>query len=496
MNVSKLFTKQQWRELELIAYLTDHPNKTGVKDRELSKVLDSTILTLQASLANLQLMSGIGKVHYEDSYLKIEYYDNCGLQEVYQKALRESQALKLMSILFFKEFASLEDLAEELFISLSTLKRLITRTNSYLKKEFNIFISTRPISVVGNEHNIRLFYLKYFSEAYTITEWPFESYLNKKNHERLISLLVEKTSLNINFALFQHLKIVSGVNLIRFQKGYRINEYNNNQGKLLLNELENSKEMKDLSSLFRMKFNYYITEDVLTELFSNYLDERLELGISTKTVASSREVTPSPYILPSWIAVLDSFEKKLNLSISNKYNLAVHLHATVILGQEDIGVNFLVYDYKQNYLALLRSQYETIYSCFLNLVEDLYDKNHILLDSDLRDNLLYCFFITWENFYLEMRRKQYKLKVLVIERSYNNTGNFLKRYVGEFFEVTNFEELEVMDIDLVAIAEEYDLIVTDVIIERVEGAEILFFNRMIPTLVADRLNDYLRLNTP
>lgn len=140
-----------------------------------------------------------------------------------------------------------------------------------------------------------------------------------------------------------------------------------------------------------MKFNYYITEDVLTELFSNYLDKRLELGISTKTVAFSREVTPSPYILSSWIAVLDSFEQKLNLSISNKYNLAVHLHATVILGQEDIGVNFLVYDYKQNYLTLLSSQYETIYSCFLNLVEDLYDKNHILLDSDLRDNLLYCF---------------------------------------------------------------------------------------------------------
>lgn len=72
--------------------------------------------------------------------------------------------------------------------------------------------------VVGDEHHIRLFYLKYFSEAYTISEWPFAEIINQNNLERLIALMVKQTDVPVNFALFQHLKILSGVNLIRFRK--------------------------------------------------------------------------------------------------------------------------------------------------------------------------------------------------------------------------------------------------------------------------------------
>lgn len=244
MHASKLFTKQQWRELELIAHLTEHSDRMGYKDRELCKVLDSTMSTLQACVANLHFMESLGRVTYQDGYLAIDYNDHCGLQEVYQRALRESQSLQLLSALFFNEFDSLEELAEALFISLSTLKRLITKTNSYLKKEFDIMISTRPVMVVGDERQIRLFYLKYFSEAYTISEWPFAEVINQNNLERLIELLVRQTDVVINFALFQHLKILSGVNLVRFQKGFTVNSMNNSLAALFLKGLEDSLEMK------------------------------------------------------------------------------------------------------------------------------------------------------------------------------------------------------------------------------------------------------------
>ncbi|HGA4678726.1 TPA: helix-turn-helix domain-containing protein [Streptococcus pyogenes] len=87
-HASKLFTKQQWRELEMISHLTNHSSKMGYKDRELCKVLDTTLSTLQACVANLQFINGLGKITYEDGYLSIEYKSHCGLQEVYQKALR------------------------------------------------------------------------------------------------------------------------------------------------------------------------------------------------------------------------------------------------------------------------------------------------------------------------------------------------------------------------------------------------------------------------
>lgn len=184
MHVSKLFTSQQWRELKLISYLTENSNAIGVKDKELSKALNISMLTLQSCLTNMQFMKEVGGITYKDGYINIWYHQCCGLQEVYQKALRESPSLKLLELLFFRDFSSLEELAEELFVSLSTLKRLIKKTNTYLSHTFAISIVTNPVQVSGDERQIRLFYLKYFSEAYKISEWPFGDILNLKNCER------------------------------------------------------------------------------------------------------------------------------------------------------------------------------------------------------------------------------------------------------------------------------------------------------------------------
>lgn len=91
---------------------------------------------------------------------------------------------------------------------------------------FAISIVTSPVQVSGDERQIRLFYLKYFSEAYKISEWPFGDILNLKNCERLLSLLIKEVDVKVHFTLFQHLKILSGVNLIRYYKGYSCS-YNN-----------------------------------------------------------------------------------------------------------------------------------------------------------------------------------------------------------------------------------------------------------------------------
>ncbi|HGM9417071.1 TPA: virulence factor transcriptional regulator Mga, partial [Streptococcus pyogenes] len=132
MYVSKLFTSQQWRELKLISYVTENADAIGVKDKELSKALNISMLTLQTCLTNMQFMKEVGGITYKNGYITIWYHQHCGLQEVYQKALRHSQSFKLLETLFFRDFNSLEELAEELFVSLSTLKRLIKKTNAYL----------------------------------------------------------------------------------------------------------------------------------------------------------------------------------------------------------------------------------------------------------------------------------------------------------------------------------------------------------------------------
>ncbi|MGT2871439.1 hypothetical protein [Streptococcus dysgalactiae] len=94
---------------------------------------------------------------------------------------------------------------------------------------------------------------------------------------------------------------------------------------------------------------------------------------------------------------------------------------------------------------------------------------------------------------MKISQSRRRLKLLVIERSYSNVGNFLKEYFGEFFEIISFDDLGNPKIDLLPLAKEYDVIVTDVILEQNNHSEILFFNQMIPSVVADKLTDFLKV---
>lgn len=69
-----------------------------------------------------------------------------------------------------------------------------------------------------------------------------------------------------------------------------------------------------------------------------------------------------------------------------------------------------------------------------------------------------------------------------------------EKYIGEFFSITNFDELDCLTIDLVEIEKQYDVIVTDVMVGKSEELEIFFFYKMIPEAIIDRLNEFLNVS--
>lgn len=492
MYVSKLFTSQQWRELKLISYVTENADAIGVKDKELSKALNISMLTLQTCLTNMQFMKEVGGITYKNGYITIWYHQHCGLQEVYQKALRHSQSFKLLETLFFRDFNSLEELAEELFVSLSTLKRLIKKTNAYLMHTFGITILTSPVQVSGDEHQIRLFYLKYFSEAYKISEWPFGEILNLKNCERLLSLMIKEVDVRVNFTLFQHLKILSSVNLIRYYKGHSAVYDNKKTSQRFSQLIQSSLEFQDLSRLFHLKFGLYLDETTIAEMFSNHVNDQLEIGYAFDSIKQDsptgcRKVT-------NWVHLLDELEIRLNLSVTNKYEVAVILHNTTVLKEEDITANYLFFDYKKSYLNFYKQEHPHLYKAFVAGVEKLMRSEKEPISTELTNQLIYAFFITWENSFLKVNQKDEKIRLLVIERSFNSVGNFLKKYVGEFFSITNFNELDALTIDLEEIEKQYDVIVTDVMVGKSEELEIFFFHKMIPEAIIDKLNAFLNIS--
>ncbi|MEE3738500.1 helix-turn-helix domain-containing protein, partial [Streptococcus uberis] len=172
-------------------------------------------------------MASFGEIRalpYVEPHLEVQYRPEFGPQKLFQSILNETPSMRLVEALFYKDFDSLEELAEALFTSLSTLKRLIKRTNVYLQLGFNCVINVRSVRIVGPEHSVRLLYLKYFTEVYDYYAWPFLDSINEIALTSLVDMTTSKFSHRVTHSLFAYLKIMSAVNLIRFSKGYRVNE--------------------------------------------------------------------------------------------------------------------------------------------------------------------------------------------------------------------------------------------------------------------------------
>ncbi|VTT09309.1 helix-turn-helix domain-containing protein [Streptococcus dysgalactiae] len=488
MIIENLFTTKQWRELELIALLTKSPKPMYYKD--VCEQLECSLLTLQSCVDNPIFIEGIGKITYEYSQLHIDYKHEYGLKEVYQRAIKESQSLQLMSLLFFDDFETLAEVADELFVSISTLKRLITKTNSYLKRAFNIEITANPPQVIGKEYDIRLFYLKYFSEAYTLWEWPFESIVNERNLGRLIKIMVDLTDIGLNFSIFHHIKILGAVNLIRYSKGHSVGEYKELSG-VFLSLLKDSREMKDISRLFFVKYGLFLDEMALSEIFSNYLSGELFLGKCLESDNHTSEDKPEIRCLSSWIKVLDDIEDDTQLMQPNKYEIAVALHTTVILGEEDVNRNFLLCNNAKCYLAFFKQYYRAAYDKIRSYIIQLFERSKCLLDKGLLENLIYTMLITWENLFSAIGKTLPKTRVLVIEKSQGSVGSFLRDYIGDYFEVTVFTDLI---LEKHTLQTDYDVIVTDTVIDprNFKNSDVFYFSQLVPTAVTAKLNQYLR----
>lgn len=96
------------------------------------------------------------------------------VSEVVSSLFGQTTFYRLMDLLFAndKQF-SMEELAEAMFMSTSSLKKLIVQLNNNDLKPNKLRITYSTPVVKGNEMNIRYFYWKLYGDAYEFTGWPF-----------------------------------------------------------------------------------------------------------------------------------------------------------------------------------------------------------------------------------------------------------------------------------------------------------------------------------
>lgn len=483
-NKKELFSSQQLRELNLIKLLSQ---KTITGDyKKICRHLDCSFITLQSELAHLTTFPGISAFPYIEPHLTINFQKDSGPQKLYQSVLLEAPSLRLLEYFFFQTCHNLETLANKLFISLSTLKRLIKRTNNYLKQNFDCQINIKRFSITGNEKQIRLFYLKYFSEAYDHHEWPFENHLNEQTIEELIQLVSEKLDASINYPLFHHLKILTGVHLIRFSQGYRVNEiYPKSQ--LLCQKFKSDAQLCHIQRHFQNMFSEPLNCLTLSEIFSAYFLDDLIINCQQipHCINSQEKIT-----FYDWLELLDDIENLFPLHISNKTDICRLMHNATLLEDYDIYENFLVYDYRQPFLTYFEANYPDLWQSLRACIASVYDTKAIVAPDNRLNHLLYILLINWDNLFIQLSNAITKQKLLVVEKGACNVGQFLQAFAGQFFEISIHRERDIKKHHIEGL---YDIVLTDVSLEQVDGTDIYFFSQLVPSLALAQLNQHLKM---
>ncbi|WP_238339031.1 helix-turn-helix domain-containing protein [Carnobacterium maltaromaticum] len=155
--IEVLFFQDDWITLGTIAEKLDCSEK----------ILRSNINIINNIYAPFQITTSVKRG------IRILYPENYNLDFVYSVTLGNSYEFNFLELVFFNESLKKGEMVESLFISPSSLNRIVKKCTAFFS-QFGIEIRTSPYQMVGDELKIQNFYVHYFLEKYLLDSSPFE----------------------------------------------------------------------------------------------------------------------------------------------------------------------------------------------------------------------------------------------------------------------------------------------------------------------------------
>lgn len=161
-------------------------NENDIGKRTILKYLDE----LSDDLTFLGLPVIFRYLH--NNFLEQEIFDfNLPiLQRMTVHYIKESIVFKLCLIVLKRKNLSLQKLADLLYLTYPTARRLIFQVNKEFQK-FEFYICPKKVQFLGHETSIRLYFAGLFSKVYKQNELPFEL-INQDSFQKFLDTMKQK----------------------------------------------------------------------------------------------------------------------------------------------------------------------------------------------------------------------------------------------------------------------------------------------------------------
>lgn len=408
------------RRLELIELLYTYHGK-WVTFKELAAKMDYSERVLKKDIAELKNSSSDFSLETSRSGIRLLFSPNSGIEKIYQSILKESFAFQFIEYLLYDETKSVEEMAELLFVSPSTLYRMIRKMNHSLKV-FSVQISVSPCMIKGSEKDIRYFYSHYFLERYSYLDWPFRT-IELENFEEFILFFITFTEVTISFPSFVRLKYMTAINLIRT----RSQHYVKNNGPTNFSEIiPDMAQYKSLFEPIEKNLQIPVNDYTIEQLFMNFVRNDFSISYSRLLEKVEKDsFTRRSFELLS--VLVDELASTFRIPLTNREELLLALcNASSVIDKKPAAPDYILFNKKKHFFDYLNNDHfsfmvfaEQSLSNYLEKIE----KGH---HDVMKHELLYLLITHWNNLIQELFKNQKIVSLLIISNYGTEHSKMLK----------------------------------------------------------------------
>ncbi|WP_407370923.1 helix-turn-helix domain-containing protein [Carnobacterium sp.] len=313
---------------------------------------------------------------------------------------------------------TVEEYAEKLFTSTSSILRCVKQINLFLK-DYNLTIQKKPMKIVGSEKQIRYFYSLFFWEK-SGTKVGIAKYLDVSKAVEIVQELAVRTNVDLSPIMENELSIYLLIVPERISKGRTLDHYNA--------PIEVTKEVVNIIEELLKDKSIIVAKQEIEFMGFYYMNRYLKPNL-TNHYATIEIVETFKQI----DQFLTSFSEKHSFILTNKAVLQRRIFHYIMYKKEFQGRNFFFIDRAKKTLH----QIDKIYHSFINLarseLEDWSFGDWIPKTNEETLGFLYILIINWEGLTSQVIQLQTKINVLIISHFGKNHELFLADILKNYF---------------------------------------------------------------
>ncbi|MGX6962789.1 helix-turn-helix domain-containing protein [Vagococcus xieshaowenii] len=452
---------------------------------ELCKMFDISRNNLNKLISDLNAIIGEPIILIQKVDITLNINNNLSYDGCISKILSQSLEYHLLEQIFFNEDMSYLTLSLELFVSESTIRKIIARLNEKLAL-MDCAILTRPLRLEGDERTIRVLFFRLFKETYGLSNTPFKEE-EKQYIDQFYDLDIPFAHRNKSLQERLNFQLLSLVALTREKHGHSMASVRK-VGKALPAFLKLSNVLSNVPFLGVHKIPNSLSVEFIENVFSAFLHNDF-LKVSNYKKLKLKDH-------PELLSIYDFVTE-----VETLFNLPINEEIKQLVCRD-------MYDGIFGYLSLTKEVIDLVVvnNEYVNFVENadllvkdiipaikkLYDKH---IDASKTHYFPFAFYLLQTRFnhvFIEEIRERLKVNILIYVDYDVYYAEYIKTRIefelGDYVDIRIIEKKE----SLADLKQSGNLIITNLLLDGCDEENIIRISHYFSYTILDRIIVWVR----